>query len=298
LFHVFGLTCGLNAAVCAGASLVLLPRFEPDAVLQAIAAHGVTVFEGVPTMFAAMLQVTGTFDTTSLRRCVSGGAAIPTEVLLGFERRFGCQVLEGYGLSETSPVACFNPPDRERRPGSIGIPVRGMEVRLVDEGGRDVPPGEIGEIAIRGEGVMAGYHNRPEETTAAIPDGWFRSGDLARADPDGYLRIIDRKKQLVIRGGYNVYPREVEEVLYQHPAVVEAAVVGLEHPLLGEEVGAAVVIGADAAFDPDGIRDFCKERLAAYKYPRHIWVVPELPKGPTGKILHRAITAPPEVVPA
>ncbi|MGQ0629672.1 MAG: long-chain-fatty-acid--CoA ligase [Sporichthyaceae bacterium] len=296
LFHVFGLTCGMNAAVIAGSSLVLIPRFDPEAVLALIAEHQVTIFEGVPTMYAAMLGVPTEYDTSSLRTCVSGGAAIPVEVMKSFEARYGCQILEGYGLSETSPVACFNPRVGQRKPGSIGVAVRGMELRLVDNDGNDTPVGEIGEIAIRGEGVMAGYHNRPEATAEAIPDGWFRSGDLAKQDDDGYFYIVDRKKQLIIRGGYNVYPREVEEVLYAFPGIAEAAVIGLKHTMLGEEVGAAVVMKAGESFDPAAIKAFCKEGLAAYKYPRHIWAVDVLPKGPTGKILHREVVAPAEVV--
>ncbi len=295
LFHVFGLTCGLNTAVVAGASLALLPRFDPATALETIAAHRVTIFEGVPTMYAGMLNTPGEHDTSSLRTCLSGGAAMPVEVLRGFEDRFGCQVLEGYGLSETSPVVTFNHPDRERVPGSIGTPVRGMQVRLVDNAGADVGVGEVGEIAVRGEGVMAGYHERPEATAEAIPDGWFRTGDLARADDRGNLYIVDRKKQLIIRGGYNVYPREVEEALYEHPSIAEAAVIGLKHSTLGEEVGAAVAVKKGHEFDADALRAFCKERVAAYKYPRHIWQVNELPKGPTGKILHREVAVPDHV---
>ncbi|MCD2198190.1 long-chain fatty acid--CoA ligase [Actinomycetospora endophytica] len=298
LFHVFGLTCGLNAAVLSGASLALLPRFDAGRALQTISWHRVTVFEGVPTMYSAMMGVpdAGSHDTSSLRTCLSGGAAMPGEVLRGFEETFGCAILEGYGLSETSPIVSFNQPDQERRVGSIGTPVRGVEVRVVGEDGADVAPGEVGEIAVRGECLMAGYLDRPEATAESIPDGWFRTGDLARADDDGYLFIVDRKKQLIIRGGYNVYPREIEEVLYEHPAIAEAAVIGLKHPSLGEEVGAAVAIAPDAEFDPDAIRAFCKERVAPYKYPRHIWQVDELPKGPTGKIQHRDVVVPDDVV--
>ncbi|OZM71788.1 long-chain-fatty-acid--CoA ligase [Amycolatopsis antarctica] len=295
LFHVFGLTCGLNTAVRAGAALALLPRFDPAEALGMIETHRVTIFEGVPTMYAAMLQAPGSFDVGSLRTCLSGGAPLPVEVMRSFEDRFGCEILEGYGLSETSPVASFNHPGTPRKPGSVGVAVRGMEIRLVDDQGNDVAEGEIGEIAIRGEGLMAGYHGRPEATAEAIPDGWFRSGDLARRDEDGYVFIVDRKKQLIIRGGYNVYPREVEEALYEHPAVAEAAVVGLKHQTLGEEVGAAVSVRDGEDFDAEAIQAFVRERVAAYKYPRHIWSVGELPKGPTGKILHREITAPPEV---
>ncbi len=234
------------------------------------------------------------FDLSALRMCISGGAALPVEVLRGFEETFGCPILEGYGLSETSPVASFNHPDRARKPGSIGTPVRGVEMRVVDERGLDVPDGEVGEIAIRGHNVMKGYWRRDEATAEAIPDGWFRSGDLARMDEDGYFFIVDRRKDLIIRGGYNVYPREIEEVLYEHPAVAEAAVVGVSDPALGEEVGAAVVLRPGATVSPEDLRDFVKGQVAAYKYPRRVWLVGSLPKGPTGKVLKREIR-PPEV---
>jgi long-chain acyl-CoA synthetase len=294
LFHCFGLTCGLNAAVSVGACLTLLPRFDPAKALQIIQDHKVTVFEGVPTMYAAMLNApdAGSYDVSSLRTCISGGSAMPVEVMKKFEDTFGCMVLEGYGLSETSPVASFNQPHLERKPGSIGVPVRGVDMRVVDDNGEVVDDGEVGEIAIRGDNVMKGYWGREEATTEAIRDGWFRSGDMAKKDEEGYFYIVDRKKDLIIRGGYNVYPREVEEVLYGHEAVAECAVVGIEHPELGEEVGAAVALKPDAKASEDELRDFAKKELAAYKYPRHVWIVDELPKGPTGKILRREVRAP------
>jgi len=295
LFHAFGQTCGLNAAVSAGASLALIPRFGPEQALAAIERDRVTVFEGVPTMFAALLNYPDRdrFDVSTLRACVSGGAALPVEVLRGFEAAFGCIILEGYGLSETSPVACFNHPDRERKPGSIGTPIEGVEMKLVDDNRGSVAADEAGEIAIRGHNVMKGYWNRPEATADAIDaDGWFYSGDIARIDEDGYFFIVDRKKELIIRGGFNIYPREIEEVLYEHPAVREAAVVGVPHAELGEEVGAAVALKPGAEVTESDIRDHVKANVAAYKYPRHVWFVEELPKGPTGKILKRAIEPP------
>jgi long-chain acyl-CoA synthetase len=294
LFHVFGLTCGLNAAVFAGGTLTLLPRFDPGKALEIIQRDAVTIFEGVPTMYAAMLHSPGAdaSQAASLRLCISGGAAMPVEILRGFEAKFGCVILEGYGLSETSPVASFNHPDKVRKPGSIGTPVEGVEMKLVGNDGDAVPPGEVGEIAIRGHNVMKGYWGRPEATAEAIPDGWFRTGDLARVDDDGYYYIVDRKKEMIIRGGYNVYPREIEEVLHEHPAVAEVAVVGIPHPELGEEVGAAVALKPGAAATPEELRAFAKERVAAYKYPRHIWLVAELPKGATGKILRREVHPP------
>ncbi|TFV61276.1 UNVERIFIED_ORG: long-chain fatty acid--CoA ligase [Bacillus sp. AZ43] len=294
LFHVFGLTCGLNAAVLKGSLLTLIPRFDGTKALSVIARDRVTIFDGVPTMFSAMLHspAAGTQDVSSLRLCVSGGSAMPVEVMRSFEEAFGCTILEGYGLSETSPVASFNHPHAERKPGSIGTPIAGVEMRLVDDEGRDVPTGEVGEIAIRGANVMRGYWGKPEETAKAIPDGWFRTGDLARQDEDGYFFIVDRKKEMIIRGGYNVYPREIEEALYEHPAVAEAACIGIPHPELGEEVAAAVALKPGATAGVDELRDWARERVAAYKYPRHLWLVDALPKGPTGKILRRAVEVP------
>jgi len=213
-------------------------------------------------------------------------------VMKKFEETFDCIVLEGYGLSETSPVASFNQPDLERKPGSIGVPVRGVEMKLVDDEGKDVGDGEVGEIAIRGENVMKGYWQREQDTKDAIPDGWFRSGDMAKQDDDGYFFIVDRKKDLIIRGGYNVYPREVEEALYEHDAVAEVAVIGIPDDSMGEEVGAAVALKPGCEVDGEELQAFAKERLAAYKYPRAVWIVKELPKGPTGKILRREVSPP------
>jgi long-chain acyl-CoA synthetase len=228
LFHVFGQTCGLNAAVLKAATLTMIARFEPRKALEVIQRDKVTVFEGVPTMYAAMLHLPEReeFDTSSLRTCISGGAALPVEVLRGFEEAFGTILLEGYGLSETSPVASFNHPDRERKAGSIGTPVDGVEMRLVDDGGAEVEKGQPGEIAIRGHNIMKGYWGRPDETEASTKDGWFVTGDIATMDDEGYFYIVDRKKDVIIRGGMNVYPREVEEVLFEHPASPEAAVIG------------------------------------------------------------------------
>ena len=294
LFHCFGLTCGLNAAVVAGACLTLIPRFDAAKALEVIARDQVTIFEGVPTMYAGMLHVddAASYDVSSLRTCISGGSAMPVEVMRTFEETFGCIVLEGYGLSETSPVASFNQPNLERKPGSIGLPVRGVEMKLIGDGGEGVATGEVGEIAIRGENLMKGYWGRKDATAEAIRHGWFLSGDMAKQDEDGYYFIVDRKKDLIIRGGYNVYPREVEEALYEHEAVAEVAVVGVPHEDLGEEVGAAVVLKPGQSATEDDLRAFAKERLAAYKYPRHLWIVEELPKGPTGKILRREVSAP------
>ena len=296
LFHVFGLVVGLNAATIAGAPLALIPRFDPAAAIEVIEKEHVTIMQGVPTMYAAILnhpQSDG-MDASSLRVCASGGSAMPLEVMKSFEDKFGCMILEGYGLSETSPVASFNMPDRERKPGTIGLAIPGCEMRCVDLDGNEVPVGEVGEIAIRGDNVMKGYWHNPEATAEAIPDGWFRSGDLATMDDEGYFTIVDRKKDMILRGGMNVYPREVEEVVYAHPDVLEVAVVGIPDELLGEQVGAAVALREGATATPEDIIAFTKERIAAYKYPRKIWAVEALPKGPTGKILRREVHAPAE----
>jgi long-chain acyl-CoA synthetase len=278
--------------------VTMIPRFDPEKALEIIERDRVTVFQGVPTMYNAMLHANraDSADVSTLRLCMSGGAAIPVELIRAFEAKFDCPILEGYGLSETSPVASFNHPDRERKPGSIGTPIEGVEMQVWSDDGKELPQGEVGEIVIRGHNVMKGYWNRPEASAGAIDaDGWFRSGDLARVDEDGYFFIVDRKKDMVIRGGYNVYPREVEEVLYEHPAVQEAAVVGIPDESLGEEVAAAVVVKEGESLDAQELKAFVKERIATYKYPRKIWFVDELPKGPTGKILKREIEAPAEV---
>jgi long-chain acyl-CoA synthetase len=284
----------MNAGILAGACLTLLPRFDAAKTLEIMQRDRVTVFLGVPTMYSALLAVPRGErpDVFSLRTCISGGASLPVEVLHAFESQFGTPILEGYGLSETSPVASFNHPDRERKVGSIGTPIRDVEMKVLDEQGAEVAVGEVGEIVIRGPNVMKGYWQRPDATAEAIRGGWFHTGDLAKVDEDGYFFIVDRKKDLIIRGGYNVYPREVEEVLYEHPAVAEAAVVAVPHAELGEEVGAAVALKAGAEASPEELHAFVKERVAAYKYPRHVWLVPALPKGPTGKILKREIALP------
>ncbi|HEX5146018.1 MAG TPA: long-chain fatty acid--CoA ligase, partial [Conexibacter sp.] len=247
LFHSFGQTAAMNAGLMGGACLTLLPRFDPVKALAMMERDGVSVFLGVPTMYNAMLAVPAGErpDTSSLRVCISGGASLPVEVLRAFDDQFGAKILEGYGLSETSPVASFNHPDKERKVGSIGTPIEGVEMKLADESNG------VGEIAIRGHNVMKGYWRKPEATEEVMRDGWFHTGDMARVDEDGYFFIVDRKKDMIIRGGYNVYPREIEEVLYEHPAVSEAAVVGVADDALGEEVAAVVVLktGADASAD-------------------------------------------------
>ncbi len=301
LFHSFGQTCTMNGAVANGATVTMIPRFDPDKALEIIERDQVTVFQGVPTMYNAMLHADAAdeADASTLRLCMSGGAAIPVELIRSFEDKFGCPILEGYGLSETSPVASFNHPHKERKAGSIGTPIEGVEMQIWDDEGSELPQGEVGEIVIRGHNVMKGYWDRPEATGESITgEGWFHSGDMARVDEDGYFFIVDRKKDLIIRGGYNIYPREVEEVLYEHPAVQEAAVVGVPDDSLGEEVGAAVVVKQGESLDAQEVKSYVKDQVAAYKYPRRVWFVDELPKGPTGKILKREIEVPEEVTAA
>jgi long-chain acyl-CoA synthetase len=294
LFHSFGQTCVMNATLGGGGTLTLIPRFEPGKALEVIQRDSVNVFQGVPTMYGAMLHLPDRerYDVSSLVLCASGGSAMPVELMRGFEGAFDCMILEGYGLSETSPVASFNHRDRERKPGSIGTPIAGVSMKVLGDSGAEVPDGEVGEIVIKGPNVMKGYWARPEATAETIVDGWLHTGDLGRRDEDGYFFIVDRKKELIIRGGYNVYPREVEEVLYEHPDVREAAVIGIPHDEYGEEVAAAVSLIAGAQVAPEALREFVRERVAAYKYPRSVWIMDELPKGPTGKILKREIEPP------
>jgi long-chain acyl-CoA synthetase len=294
LFHVFGMSSVMNTALKARGMVTLLPRFEPGKALEMIQRDKVNSFAGVPTMYSALLHHPDRdkYDLASLDLCVSGGSAMPVELLHGFDEAFGAKVLEGYGLSETTGMGSFNLPDRERKPGSIGVPIGGTEFKLVDDDGNEAAAGERGEIVMRGPFVMKGYWNKPEATAETIRDGWLHTGDIGEVDEDGYYFIVDRKKELVIRGGYNVYPREIEEVLYSHPAVREAAVLGVPHDELGEEVAAAVSLKPGADATPEEIRDYVKQRVAAYKYPRVVWIADELPKTSTGKILKREIEIP------
>ncbi|MFB9924116.1 long-chain fatty acid--CoA ligase [Amycolatopsis halotolerans] len=288
LFHVFGLSSVLNTVVRFGATLVLVPKFDAAAVLDAIEKHRCTVFAGVPTMFFALVREELTDrDLSSLRAANSGGAAIPEEILRAFEARVpGVAILEGYGLSETASAATFNISAAQRKIGSVGKPIWGVEVAVLDQDDRELPPGSehVGEIVIRGHNVMKGYYRCPGDTAEAIRDGWLRTGDLGYRDADGYLFVVDRKKDLIIRGGYNVYPREVEEVLYTHPAVAEAAVIGRPDPRLGEEIVAVVASKPGKHLDAGDLIGFARKRLAGYKCPREVRIVDQLPKGPTGKI--------------
>ena len=293
LFHVFGLSSILNTVVRFNATMVLIPRFDAGAVLDAIAETQATVFMGVPTMFIGLLHHPNVekYDVSSLRIAISGGAPIPAEVIDAFEATFGIYILEGYGLSETASTATFNRSFEERRVYSVGKPTWGVEVEVWDDDGITVPRGKdhIGELVIRGYNVMKGYFGMPEATAEAFAGGWFHTGDLGYQDEDGFLFIVDRKKELIIRGGYNVYPREVEEVLYAHPAVAEVAVIGVPDDRLGEEVKAFVVLKPGQVATSEALIDYTKEQLAAYKYPRSIEFLDSLPKGPTGKILKREL---------
>ena len=300
LFHAFGQTVTLTSAIAHGACLTLLPRFNAADTLQVLTRDRVTVFVAVPTMYAALLAHPdhADYDLRALRVCVSGGAALPVETLHAFERHFDTTILEGWGLSETSPVACFNHPDAMRKAGSIGTPIDGVRMCVLGEDGREMAGGEVGELAVHGHNVMKGYWRQPAATAAVLSDGWFRTGDLGRVDTDGHYWIMDRKKDLIIRGGFNIYPREIEEVLYECPDVEMVAVLGIPSPTLGEEIGAAVALRPGSRTTAEDLRIFVRERVAPYKYPRHIWLVDELPKGATGKILKRAIAIPDGVIAA
>ena len=294
LFHVFGQVVLMVACAMAGTTMVLVPRFDPTAVLKTLQDDNVTIFAGVPTMYWALLNhpaddVDLEKIKNTLRICASGGASLPVEVLRGFEEKFEVAILEGYGLSETSPVVTFNHQHKERKPGSVGTPVWGVEVRVVDENDSDVAVGEPGEIIVRGHCVMKGYLNNPEATAEAFRGGWFHTGDIGHFDEDGYLFIVDRLKDMIIRGGFNVYPRELEEVLITHPDVSLVAVVGVPDDQYGEEIKAFVVAKPNHQVDGDALIEWSKSRLAAYKYPRQVEVRESLPMNATGKILKKEL---------
>ncbi|MEV0297522.1 long-chain fatty acid--CoA ligase [Nocardia sp. NPDC050710] len=290
LFHVFGLAVCLVTSLHVGCSFSMLSPFEPRGMIEMIRDHRLTLVSGVPTMWNAMLHTVGDYgpeDFASLRLATSGGASLPAEVIRTFSERFGCTILEGYGLTESTGAATYNPLDREQRVGSVGtvLPNTSMEIRDLD--GNVVPTDTVGEIYLRGPSIMKGYWNRPDATAADLSDGWFKTGDLGRCDAEGYVYIAGRAKDLIIRGGYNVYPREVEEVLYQHPDIVEVVVIGVPDDYYGEEVGAVVAAAPGVQLDPQSVRSWAKERLSAYKVPHLFAFVDELPKGPSGKILTR-----------
>ena len=295
LFHSTAQTCQMNCGLLGGFRLVLLPRFDPATVLETMRRERVGFWIGVPTMYWALLQFAAStnLDTASvaahLRLCVSGGAPMPVDVMRRFESTFGVRILEGYGLSETSPVASFNQLQRPSKPGTVGQPIFGVDIRCVDAEGRFVATGERGEVVIRGPNIMKGYYNRPEATADAMRNGWFHTGDVGTIDDEGYLSIVDRTKDMIIRGGFNVYPRELEEVLMTHPGVSLAAVIGVPDERLGEEVKAFVVRRPGTRLTEAELVDWCREQFAAYKYPRFIEFRDALPVGATGKILKREL---------
>src|SRR6478752_3914344 len=291
LFHVFGQTAVLMSALTAGATVSLLARFTAKAMLDMLRRDRFTIMCGVPTMWNAMLHDAGdatAADFAQLRLAVSGGASLPAEVARAFQQKFGCALLEGYGLTETTAVATFSGPAAP--PGTVGRAVFDTQVEVRELSGEPVGPNTAGEVYVKGPTVMRGYHNRPEATAEVLSaEGWLRTGDIGELDAAGNLRIVDRAKDLIIRGGYNVYPSEVEAVLYEHPDIVEAAVVGIPHPHYGEEVAAVVVVRPGAPQDGPAITAWSRERLSTYKIPRIVQFVDELPKGSTGKIIKRAI---------
>ena len=289
LFHVFGLSSVLNICVRFGCTMSLIPRFTPEAVLAAIQRDRATIFDGVPTMFADLLSYPDldSYDLSSLRIAISGGASIPAPVLDAFEERFGVVILEGYGLTETASTTTFNVSAEERRAYSVGKPIWGTQTQVWDEDGRPLPPGpeNVGEVVTRGLHVMKGYLNHPEATAAAFTGDWLHTGDLGYFDEDGFLFIVSRKKELIIRGGYNVYPSEIENVLHAHPAVAEAAVVGVPDERLGEEVLAVIIRRPAMDLPEQELIIYCRERLAPYKCPRVFQFRSELPKNTLGKVL-------------
>lgn len=289
LFHAFGSTVCMVAPLLAGAQVVLVPKFDPRRLLSTIQQHNVTLLAGVPSMYALLLRTpVAAQDISSLRLCVSGGAALPGEVLRSFKDKFGIPLIEGYGLTETSPVATFNPPKGVQKAGSIGIPLPGVEVQVHDTSGNPVPPEEIGEIVVRGPNVMKGYYHLPEATAQTIRNGWLYTGDLGYQDKDGYFFLVDRAKDLIIKGGLNVYPRELEEVLLTHPKIAEAAVVGVGDQTKGESIKACISPREGVTLTKDEVIDFMRERVAPYKVPNMVEFYPlpgGLPKNATGKTL-------------
>lgn len=290
MFHVFCLTVALNAPLMAGGTILIVPRFSPAEIFRVTKEHEATVFAGVPTMYNFLLQYPdGTpDDLKSYRLCISGGASMPVALLKNFEKKFKVVISEGYGLSEASPVTAFNPLDRPRKPGSIGTNIPNVENKVVNELGEEVPVGQVGELIVKGPNVMKGYYNMPEESAHTIRDGWLYTGDLARMDDEGYIYIVDRKKDMIIVGGYNVYPREVEEVMFEHEDIVEAAVIGVPDPTFGEAVK-CYVVSKNPDLTEDELKAYCAEHLAKYKIPESIEFLEELPKNTTGKILRRAL---------
>jgi long-chain acyl-CoA synthetase len=294
LFHTFGQTVGMNGTFRLGATLVLMARFTGDAAIDVMLRENVGVFHGVPTMYVGLVEAAaGRSELPKLRLCISGGASLPLAVLERFNSTFATTVFEGYGLSETSPTATTNQPDFGVRPGTVGHPIWGVDVEVARAEIEDrielLPDGELGEIVIRGHNIFAGYHGRPAATAEAVVDGWFRTGDLGTRDAAGFVTIVDRKKDLIIRGGFNVYPREVEEVLARHPAVGQVAVIGVPDPVHGEEICAVIVLASGSGPTAEEFVEWSRERLGRHKYPRRIRFVDELPLGPSHKVLKREL---------
>ena len=291
-FHVYGMTAAMNVGFYMGSTLILVPRFDVKEVVRLIGKYRVTMFPGVPTIYVAINEYASQrkVDLSSVDVCISGGAPLPVEVAQEFERITGGRVVEGYGLSEASPVTHANPVWNRRRFGSIGIPFPDTEAKVVDPyTGEGLLKGEVGELAVKGPQVMKGYWNRPDETAQVLRKGWLHTGDMARMDEDGYFYIVDRKKDMIISGGYNIYPREVEEVLYEHPRILEAAVIGVPHGYKGEVVKAYVVSKEGCELTEEEVIEFCKERLAPYKLPKEVEFVKDLPKSMIGKVLRREL---------
>ncbi len=292
MFHAFAATVMFLEPLSLGAAIVVESRFAPDLILKAIAEHRVTLFSGVPTMFAVLASVPRPpADFPRWRLCISGGAPLPPAVLVAFEAKYGVPIYEGYGPTECSPVLTVNPPLGVRKIGSVGPAIPNVELRIVDDGGRPLPPGHVGEITARGPNVMQGYLNRPEETAQVLRDGWYHTGDLGRVDEDGYYYIVDRKTDLILVGGLNVYPRDVELVLTEHPAVAEVAVIGVPDPVRGEVPKALVVLRNGQTVGTQELLQWCRRRLASYKVPRTVRLVSELPKTVTGKVLKAELRA-------
>jgi long-chain acyl-CoA synthetase len=291
LFHVFALNGVLNANIKNRCTVVLHPKFEVGPTLQALASGGVTVFSGVPTMYFYLLKhAPADMRFPKLRFAVSGGAAMPVDVLHNFEERFGVPIYEGYGLTETTVSVCCNR-EGAKKVGSVGKPFGRISIEIRDDQGKKVRPKELGEIVLKGPNIMQGYLNRPEATSEAIVDGWLNTGDIGYLDEEGFLFIVDRKKDMIIKGGYNIYPREIEEVLYQMPQVAEAAVVGVQDEAKGEQVRAVISVRPGEELDEDAVEEYLSQNLAKYKLPAEYVFVAELPKGPTGKILKRELRA-------
>ncbi|WP_461536922.1 long-chain-fatty-acid--CoA ligase [Spongorhabdus nitratireducens] len=296
LFHCFALVVQMQTMVACGGTAVMMPRFAPDSALQLMADEKITLFAGVPTMYIALTQAANHDQTDlthqvaeNLRVSISGGAALPVEALCEFEEKFGVSVLEGYGLSETSPAAAFNSLEHERLPGSVGRPISGVQMRIVDENDQPLHPGQIGEVVIKGHNIMKGYLGRPEQTAEAIRNGWFHTGDIGRFDEKGNLYIVDRLKDMIIRGGYNIYPRELEEVLLTHQDIMLASVIGIPDDHYGEEIMACIVLHQSAQSSTEEIADWAKSLLGSHKYPRLVKTFDQLPMTATGKILKREL---------